>query len=483
LVPVIDPVHDASRRVVWKEMHVGLEQAGVTYRAVLLYSSEWFKANEVGVGDAVMIELPEAMGRAEILGIFNTTVVSDAEGRLLSLYTFRGRTPPKTARAEFSRWPDELHPDTHRGIRFFLDKGGGDWTRFSLLRSLQWMETNGVRVGEKVFIDLPDMGVSGQALVLAIEPCPELEEGDGDIVTGHFEHSRALVGELRVEGESKPIMVTPSHPFWSEDRKEYVEVSDLRPGERLSTRDGITRFVSYTMTGREERVYNIEVHGSHCYRVGDQGLLVHNASVLQGQSGTTGQGAGAAQQACDCTARLAQYRSQSLTPSQIIRTEGISNTAHYLWWLACSIAHTAGVRPRGGSTPVVAVALVCEAGSKDFKMYVSYNLKRGSSDVQAATEALLGTGHWIPPQPPLHSEENLVNYFQSSQPRGDLAGVAASRCICLSCVTLLSTGNQLASPRGIVAVPTCNANGTPAITQARQWCSSGSSPIPFNQQF
>jgi hypothetical protein len=28
-----------------------------------------------------------------------------------------------------------------------------------------------------------------------------------------------------------------------------------------------------------EPVYNIEVEGDHCYRVGQQGLLVHNNSV------------------------------------------------------------------------------------------------------------------------------------------------------------------------------------------------------------
>ena len=28
-----------------------------------------------------------------------------------------------------------------------------------------------------------------------------------------------------------------------------------------------------------EPVHNIEVEGDHCYRVGEQGLLVHNASV------------------------------------------------------------------------------------------------------------------------------------------------------------------------------------------------------------
>jgi hypothetical protein len=37
-----------------------------------------------------------------------------------------------------------------------------------------------------------------------------------------------------------------------------------------------------------EPVYNLEVEGDHCYRVGQQGLLVHNASVLpDGMTRTT----------------------------------------------------------------------------------------------------------------------------------------------------------------------------------------------------
>jgi hypothetical protein len=36
--------------------------------------------------------------------------------------------------------------------------------------------------------------------------------------------------------------------------------------------------VSWTLRAEPEPVYNIEVDGDHCYRVGRQGLLVHNAS-------------------------------------------------------------------------------------------------------------------------------------------------------------------------------------------------------------
>ena len=41
------------------------------------------------------------------------------------------------------------------------------------------------------FHDMPEMGVCGLAEVLAIEPCPPLEEGEGHLVTGTFRHTSA----------------------------------------------------------------------------------------------------------------------------------------------------------------------------------------------------------------------------------------------------------------------------------------------------
>ena len=45
-----------------------------------------------------------------------------------------------------------------------------------LLRSLDWLEDHGAYVGGSVYLDMPEMGACGQAEVLAIEPCPPLEE-------------------------------------------------------------------------------------------------------------------------------------------------------------------------------------------------------------------------------------------------------------------------------------------------------------------
>jgi hypothetical protein len=93
-------------------------------------------------------------------------------------------------------------------------------------------------------------------------------------------HSRAVVYDLWVTGEPEPIGVTAQHPVWSRDLLSWVCVKDLREGERLLARDGTTpRVESLALRSGEEAVYTLEVDGDHCYRVGEQGLLVHNSSV------------------------------------------------------------------------------------------------------------------------------------------------------------------------------------------------------------
>jgi hypothetical protein len=60
-----------------------------------------------------------------------------------------------------------------------------------------------------------------------------------------------------------------------------VPAGALRLGERLSAEDGSTPVVlSLKKLAAPEPVFNIEVDGDHVYRVGEQGLLVHNASLF-----------------------------------------------------------------------------------------------------------------------------------------------------------------------------------------------------------
>jgi hypothetical protein len=92
-------------------------------------------------------------------------------------------------------------------------------------------------------------------------------------------HSRGLVYELKVSGEAEALGLTGTHPVWSVDRGEWVAARELAVGERLLGWEGQTPAVeSVALAGRPEVVYNVQVAGDHCYRVGEQGLLVHNMS-------------------------------------------------------------------------------------------------------------------------------------------------------------------------------------------------------------
>jgi hypothetical protein len=126
---------------------------------------------------------------------------------------------------------------------------------------------------------MPEMAAEGWAEVLEVGPAPPRRRGRGRRVTGKFRHERGVVGDLKVAGEPVPIGVTPQHLFRSADRDAWVPAGELRRGERLLAADGSTPQVeSFTLRPDPEPVYNLEVEGDHCYRVGQQGLLVHNAS-------------------------------------------------------------------------------------------------------------------------------------------------------------------------------------------------------------
>ena len=161
-----------------------------------------------------------------------------------------------------------------------LDYGDGNGLEAELLRGVDWLAENLAIEGSVLWLDLPEVGLSGWATVRTIEGCPGLEEGEGPLVTGWFKHRSGTVYDLVIAGEAKSIGITGTHPVWSVDRQDWVPAAELQKGERLLADDGSTPVVmSLSLRGSSEPVYNIEVEGDHCYRVGEQGLLVHNAST------------------------------------------------------------------------------------------------------------------------------------------------------------------------------------------------------------
>ncbi len=164
-----------------------------------------------------------------------------------------------------------------RNVRLEMSKANGSLLKITLLRPVEWLDFQEAEVGSIIELDLPELGAAGPAQVLAIEPCPEIEPGHRPLITGTFEHTAANVIDLKVESESTPIGTTDNHPFWSEDRQQFVEAGQLRLGETLCLADGrTTRVTSIIPRAGPQTVYNLEVSGEHVYHVGDSGVLVHN---------------------------------------------------------------------------------------------------------------------------------------------------------------------------------------------------------------
>ncbi|MEI7462541.1 MAG: hypothetical protein WCK15_24340, partial [Pirellula sp.] len=148
-----------------------------------------------------------------------------------------------------------------------------------LLRPLAWLEQAGA-ITEGVFdVNVQELDIEGKAAVLQIHPCPPIQGGEGQVVTGTFRHTSDSLVELQIEGEPQPIICTSGHLIWSEDRREFVRAAELRMGEGLRLALRKSRLESLTRICSERVVCNIEVMQTHVYMVGAQGTLVHNAGA------------------------------------------------------------------------------------------------------------------------------------------------------------------------------------------------------------
>ncbi|WP_197440408.1 polymorphic toxin-type HINT domain-containing protein [Polystyrenella longa] len=96
-------------------------------------------------------------------------------------------------------------------------------------------------------------------------------------MTATFRHSGKKVLDVKIASEAASIGATPNHPFWSEDRQEFVRADELNLYERVRTLTGVSIVEQIRLRPGWHIVYNIEVKGEHVYHVGAGGVLVHNA--------------------------------------------------------------------------------------------------------------------------------------------------------------------------------------------------------------
>jgi choice-of-anchor A domain-containing protein/RHS repeat-associated protein len=169
----------------------------------------------------------------------------------------------------------DIEPGEWRQVDLVVTEAGLEAT---LLRPVDWLEDEEASVGAEIDLDLPEVGVSGPARVVAIRPCPPISPGRGQVVTGTFAFEAGDIWQVRVNGLTEPIECTARHPFWSEDRKTFVPASRLLAGERLQRVGGEATVEAVSRAGRRAPVFNLEVAQEHVYRVSEFGILVHNSS-------------------------------------------------------------------------------------------------------------------------------------------------------------------------------------------------------------
>jgi hypothetical protein len=196
------------------------------------------------------------------------------------------RVPTKNPnRFEVAQQPD---PDqaTWAKLSITVERSDGGIVDAEIIRPRSWILRNGICAGRMLPLNLPELEVSGLALVTAIDDCPPIAGGEGSVVTARFVtrevHVVASVDVLGADGTVETITGTTIHPVWSVDRQSWVPLAELTDGETLQGLDGLAVVLSVALSRVSQPVYNIEVHGEHVYQVGELGLVVHNVSSITG---------------------------------------------------------------------------------------------------------------------------------------------------------------------------------------------------------
>ena len=186
-----------------------------------------------------------------------------------------------------NRWEVDPQPEpdqaTWAKLTITVERSDGGIVDAELIRPRAWILENGVCAGRLLPLNLPELEVSGLAIVTSIDDCPPIASGEGSVVTARFVtrevHVVASVDVLGADGTVETITGTTIHPVWSVDRKEWVPLNELIEGETLQGLEGLAVVLSVTLSRVTQPVYNIEVHGEHVYQVGELGVVVHNACI------------------------------------------------------------------------------------------------------------------------------------------------------------------------------------------------------------
>ncbi|MFH8558202.1 polymorphic toxin-type HINT domain-containing protein [Streptomyces celluloflavus] len=160
-------------------------------------------------------------------------------------------------------------PGVRLGLRGY--KRGGDCHSFLpdtevALADGKKEKIEDVEIGDKVIATDPETGETTTRPVVAT------------IVTKDDKHFTDLT--VRTPSGDSSIIATDTHPFWSVDKKKWINAGDLHQGIELRTPQGATAKVTAVRHfHKQRRTHDLTVEGTHTYYVlaGDTPVLVHNS--------------------------------------------------------------------------------------------------------------------------------------------------------------------------------------------------------------
>lgn len=182
---------------------------------------------------------------------------------------------------------EPITPYNWRWISLELEEPNGQVLTAHLRRPSWWIANNDAgEIGNLVYLNLPEMAISGWSKVTGIRPSyidtrVATFDSEGNYcyrpITGWFTRMAPETRDFFFS-TGDTIGATPNHLFFSETRQEYVPAGELEIGEQVKLASG--EAASFAGKGARsvgpEQVYNLEVWRGHNYHVGNYGLLVHN---------------------------------------------------------------------------------------------------------------------------------------------------------------------------------------------------------------
>ena len=71
-----------------------------------------------------------------------------------------------------------------------IERSDGGIVDAEIIRPRSWILRNGICAGRMLPFNLPELEVSGLALVTAIDDCPPITDGEGSVVTARLDTAR-----------------------------------------------------------------------------------------------------------------------------------------------------------------------------------------------------------------------------------------------------------------------------------------------------